>query len=215
MPTKLQVAGYGVGITAIFVVAACGSSTATGSAGASTGPSATTTATGLTTHATAIGSVLADAQGRTVYELVGDPASNTTCATSCQSIWPPVMSDGAITVIHGHPLFTFVGDTAPGQTRGQNVNDTWGRWLALTAEGTPIAPAAATSPSATSGGTTKINPATPGTQPPTSVSAPPAAAKAPRSPAKANPASPATRSPASVPASPVATKAPSGGGAAF
>jgi predicted lipoprotein with Yx(FWY)xxD motif len=83
--------------------------------------------------------VLADAKGRTIYELVGDPASNSACSSSCESIWPPVMSGGKVLVVHGHPVFTFTGDSKPGQANGQGSKDTWGLWLALKPNGTAVA----------------------------------------------------------------------------
>jgi predicted lipoprotein with Yx(FWY)xxD motif len=155
---------YAVAAAALATVAAgCGSSSSGG--GSSTQPAAqaagsTTSAhtAGLTTKSTTIGTVVADAQGRTVYELVGDPASNPNCTGGCTAIWPPVMAGGHIVVLHGHPVFTFSGDSAPGQTKGEGVKDSWGTWLALDAQGAPIpasrgaAPAPSSSSSSPSGG---------------------------------------------------------------
>jgi predicted lipoprotein with Yx(FWY)xxD motif len=132
------------------IVAGCGGSSSGGdqsvapaSGGSSTSSSHTSD---LTTHSTSIGTVVADANGRTVYELVGNPASNSKCYGSCMSIWPAVMSGGQIAVVHGHPVFTFSGDTSAGQTHGQKVNDTWGLWLALDPKGKPISGSAGSAP---------------------------------------------------------------------
>ena len=38
----------------------------------------------------------------------------------------------------GHPLYTYRGDHAAGQTKGQRVMDTGGTWYALSASGTPV-----------------------------------------------------------------------------
>jgi predicted lipoprotein with Yx(FWY)xxD motif len=152
---------YAVAVAAVATLAAaCGSSssgsgqTVSSVSGGSNTSSSNTSA--LTTQSTSIGSVVADAKGRTVYELVGDPVSNTKCTGACQSIWPPVMSGGKIAVVHGHPVFTFAGDSAKGQTKGQGVKDTWGLWLALNAKGQAISASAASAPapsqSAASGG---------------------------------------------------------------
>jgi predicted lipoprotein with Yx(FWY)xxD motif len=135
------------------VAAGCGSSSSGGTQGSQTvAPAAGSTASahtaGLTVHSTSLGSVVADAQGRTVYELVGDPASNTMCTGSCESIWPPVTSGGKLAVVHGHPVFTYSGDSATGQTHGQGVKDTWGLWLALDQKGKPIPAGASASPAA-------------------------------------------------------------------
>jgi predicted lipoprotein with Yx(FWY)xxD motif len=100
-------------------------------------------ANGLKTMTTSIGTVLVDASGRTVYELVGDSAAHQTCAGGCLAIWPPVKANGSQVIVNGHPAFTYVKDTSAGQTAGQNVTDQWGRWLALDASGNPIGASAA------------------------------------------------------------------------
>jgi predicted lipoprotein with Yx(FWY)xxD motif len=143
---------YGVAAAALATVAAgCGSNSG-GSAPTpqSVAPAAGSTSSahtaGLTVKSTSIGTVVADSRGMTVYELVGDPASNPNCSGECTSIWPPVMAGGQVVVVHGHPVFTFSGDSAPGQTKGEGVTDTWGTWLALNSSGAPI-PASGGSPS--------------------------------------------------------------------
>lgn len=60
------------------------------------------------------------------------------------------MSGGKTAVVHGHPVFTFSGDTAPGETKGQGVKDTWGLWLALDAQGQPVAASGGSSPAPSS-----------------------------------------------------------------
>jgi predicted lipoprotein with Yx(FWY)xxD motif len=134
-----------------LMLAGCGSSSSgggTATVGSSGSPVAAGNApSGLNTMSTSIGNVLVDSSGHTVYELVGDTSSNKLCTSSCEAFWPPVKSGGKIMVVNGHPVFTFVQDTAAGQTHGQGVKDTWGRWLALNAKGNPIA-AAKTTPKA-------------------------------------------------------------------
>jgi predicted lipoprotein with Yx(FWY)xxD motif len=135
------------GATALVaLIAGCASSSSSSPAGGApntgqTGSGAST----LKTQSTAIGTVLVDPSGHTVYELVGDTAAKQTCTSSCQVIWPPVNANGSQMVVNGHPAFTFAADTSPGQTKGQNVTDQWGRWLALDASGNPIS--APTTPS--------------------------------------------------------------------
>jgi predicted lipoprotein with Yx(FWY)xxD motif len=102
---------------------------------------------------TSIGNVLVDASGRTVYELVGDSTSHPTCTGACLSIWPPVKTNGTQVVVNGHPVYTFAEDTASGQTKGQNVTDQWGKWLALDASGNPIS--GSTTPSQAPASTSK------------------------------------------------------------
>jgi predicted lipoprotein with Yx(FWY)xxD motif len=130
------------GVTAVMaLVAGCGSSSPS-----SVQPAAGGSASPLKTKSTAIGAVLVDASGHTVYELVGASAANNMCSGGCLSIWPEVTANGSQVVVNGHPAFTFARDSSAGQTKGQGVTDQWGRWLALDASGNPInAPAAASS----------------------------------------------------------------------
>ncbi len=132
-----------VGATALVaLVAGCGSSSkssttpASGSNASQSQPASGSTS--LKSKSTSIGNVLVDASGRTVYELVGDSVAHPTCTGACLSIWPPVKKNGTQVVVNGHPVYTFVSDTAPGQTKGQNFTDQWGKWLALDASGNPI-----------------------------------------------------------------------------
>jgi predicted lipoprotein with Yx(FWY)xxD motif len=135
--------GFGAaGATALVaLVAGCGSSSSS-----AVKPAAGGSSSSLTTKSTSIGTVLVDTSGKTVYELVGASAANNMCSGGCLSIWPEVTANGSQVVVNGHPAFTFTGDSAAGQTKGQGVTDQWGRWLALDASGNPInAPAAASS----------------------------------------------------------------------
>lgn len=126
-------------------------------AGCATSSHATKTAaggaaSGLNSRSTSIGTVLVSSSGRTVYELVGDSASHQTCTGACLTIWPAVQKNGKQVVVNGHPAFTYIRDKSPGETKGQNLKDRWGLWLALDASGNPItagstAPAPHPSPS--------------------------------------------------------------------
>src|SRR4051794_27430415 len=93
-----RLAAYGAAATALAaVLAACGGGSSGGSQAVSPatgGGAATGSSASLTTHSTSLGTVSADAQGMTVYELNGNPASNTMCTSGngCQAIWTPVMS---------------------------------------------------------------------------------------------------------------------------
>jgi hypothetical protein len=52
---------------------------------------------------------------------------------------------------NGHPLYTYVADTAPGQAKGNGLNLSGGVWHEVTASGA-AAPAATTSANAASAG---------------------------------------------------------------
>jgi len=115
-------------------------------AGAST-PATTATGTGLTTTTIGGTTVLASAKGFTLYWFAPDTPAASKCYGSCAQYWPPVTgtaaagpglpgtvgtikrTDGpAQLTYNGHPLYTYIGDTAPGQARGNNLNLYGGLW---------------------------------------------------------------------------------------
>jgi predicted lipoprotein with Yx(FWY)xxD motif len=61
-------------------------------------------------------------------------------------------SDGSTqATFDGHPLYTFVGDTAPGQAKGNGLNVAGGLWHEITTSGT-AAPVPAAGSTSSSGG---------------------------------------------------------------
>jgi predicted lipoprotein with Yx(FWY)xxD motif len=91
--------------------------------------------------------VLADAQGKTLYWFAPDSAGKSACYGQCAQYWPPVPGPdhggngitGTLATIrrtggglqeayNGHPLYTYVGDTGPGQANGNNLNLNGGLW---------------------------------------------------------------------------------------
>src|SRR5580704_9813296 len=115
-------------------------------AGASSPPPA---AAGTSLKTTTIGgtTVLTNAKGFTLYSFAPDTPASSKCYGSCAVYWPPVTGTtaagqglpGKVTVItrtggshqltyNGHPLYTYIGDTAPGQARGNNLNLNGGLW---------------------------------------------------------------------------------------
>lgn len=137
--TRIPLARSGPAVAAVSVVlvaAACGASH--GSSSATSGSAAHNMGQTTATRTTSIGKVMTTSSGRTIYELVGDPASNSKCTGTCLSLWPAVMSNGKQLVVNGHPAFTYAGDSGAGQTNGQGRKDQWGLWLALTPTGTAI-----------------------------------------------------------------------------
>jgi predicted lipoprotein with Yx(FWY)xxD motif len=159
------------------LLAACGTTSSGGSAGAA-GSSNVNTSLGPTgtvgaAH-TALGTVLVDSRGRTLYELTVDSANHIVCVAVCASLWPPdtlpaggkpvagggveatlasvQRPDGTWQVTaDGHPLYTYGRDSAAGQTKGQGIMDTGGTWQALSASGSPVTSGAGTSSSSPKG----------------------------------------------------------------
>jgi len=125
---------------------------------ASSGQAVPATAGGTATlRTTTIGgvSVLTNSSGRTLYWFAPDTPSKSVCYGTCASYWPPVIgnpaagpgvtlgkvatiarTDGTIQVTYaGHPLYTYIGDTAPGQANGNDINLNGGFWHEVPAAG--------------------------------------------------------------------------------
>jgi predicted lipoprotein with Yx(FWY)xxD motif len=154
---------------AAAVLAAC-SSSGTSSAGGSgsTGTSTPAAATAGTLKTTTIGgaTVLTNAKGFTLYSFAPDTPTKSNCNGTCAQNWPPVTGPATASGVKGtfgtikrsdsstqatfdgHPLYTFVGDTAPGQNKGNGLNALGGLWHEITTSGT----AAPASTSAAGGG---------------------------------------------------------------
>ena len=159
------------GLAATFVIAACSSSsspTSSGGAASSATPASSAPAAGGSALKTAkIGgaTVVTNGKGFTLYWFVPDTATTSKCNGSCASFWPPVKgpatagagvtgklgtitrSDGSMQATYnGHPLYTYVADSAPGQAKGNGLNLNGGVWHEVTVSG-----AAALAPSGSAG----------------------------------------------------------------
>lgn len=116
---------------------AAGGSSGTGAGG--NGPLKTEQAGGVT--------VLANNKGLTLYWFARDTPGKSNCTGSCSGYWPPVTGSpaapagvsgkfgtikrpgGATQVTYnGHPLYTYIGDSHPGQASGNNLNLNGGVW---------------------------------------------------------------------------------------
>ena len=141
-----------------LVLAACGGGTSAYGAGGYGAPSATPS-TAAETAATvdlptvSLGQIPADAQGRTLYLFEAEQPGKSNCEGPCATAWPPLLStgapqaamgasasligtttrgDGTTQVTYaGHPLYYFVGDKAPGDTTGQDIDQFGAKWYVL------------------------------------------------------------------------------------
>ena len=157
---------------AALMIAACGSSSSTGAAAPGATTSNAPAASGSALKTTTIGgvTVLTNAKGFTLYWFAPDTSTTSKCNGQCATFWPPVKgpatagsgvtgklatitrADGTVQATYdGHPLYTYKGDTAPGQDKGNNLNASGGLWHDVTASGA-AAPAASQSTSSGSGG---------------------------------------------------------------
>ena len=158
---------------AAAVLAACSSSGTSSTGGGnststSTSSPAAATAGSLKTATIGGVTVLTNAKGLTLYSFAPDTPTKSNCNGTCAQNWPPVKgpatasgvpgtfgtikrSDGSVqATFDGHPLYTFVGDTAPGQAKGNGLNAAGGLWHEITTSGT--APAGSSSSGSGSGG---------------------------------------------------------------
>lgn len=118
----------------------------TGTTTKATGTSTPAGPVAITTATTPLGEILVDAEGMTLYVFEKDTPSAIACVDKCTVAWPPLIGtsaqpgtgvtatsfatvtrpDGATQItVDGKPLYRFSGDTKPGDTNGQKVNDSW------------------------------------------------------------------------------------------
>jgi predicted lipoprotein with Yx(FWY)xxD motif len=173
---------------ALIAIAALLGLATTSAFAASSTVNATTTAS--------FGTVLTDAQGFALYTLPTDHNGMSSCTGSCVPVWPALtvpagttptagpgvsgtvaavlQSNGADQVTYnGDPLYTFVGDTSPGQVTGNNVGGFKVAQIAApTSPSTTVATTTPGGPPASSPSTSVATAAgTPTTQPPAAASA--------------------------------------------
>ena len=97
----------------------------------------------------ALGEIIVDAEGKTLYAFTPDTAGESTCYDDCAAQWPPLLAtdaaaisagtgldatklttvdrtDGTKQVKYGDwPLYYFAGDSAAGDTNGQGLGTKW------------------------------------------------------------------------------------------
>lgn len=111
---------------------------------------------GVTLKTAEIGgvTVLTNADGRTLYLFAPDTPQTSACTGACAGYWPPVTGSpeagpgvtgklgtikrpgGATQATYdGHPLYTYIGDSAPGQARGNKLDLNGGYWYEVRVPG--------------------------------------------------------------------------------
>jgi predicted lipoprotein with Yx(FWY)xxD motif len=160
MITRLRADRHAVlaGIAGVSVVALVLLGTAL--AGAGTAPSASSssasTASGATLKAAQVKgvTVVTNAKGFTLYWFAPDTPTKSACNGACASYWPPVLgaqkagpgvtgklgtikrTDGSTQATYdGHPLYTYIGDSGPGQANGNNIDLNGGFWYEVKVSG--------------------------------------------------------------------------------
>jgi predicted lipoprotein with Yx(FWY)xxD motif len=137
---------------ALLAVLATGCSAAAAGYHAAAKPAASSSSSTAVKTATINGAtLLTNAKGFTVYSFAPDTMTTSNCNGTCAQLWLPVhgpvtaghgvpgklatitRANGAIQATYnGHPLYTYVGDSAPGQAHGNNLNLNGGLWHEVT-----------------------------------------------------------------------------------
>jgi predicted lipoprotein with Yx(FWY)xxD motif len=173
----LALATVGVVAAACSSSPTASSSTTTASTATSSTTTSSTSASGSTAVVdTAVvpglGTILVNSSGRTLYLFTTDKQSTSTCTGGCLMAWPPLVAsgnptagsgvkasllgtvrnpDGSTQVTYNHwPLYTFIGDRAPGQARGQGNLTSGGYWWVLGTNGMAVEAKASSTTSSTS-----------------------------------------------------------------
>jgi predicted lipoprotein with Yx(FWY)xxD motif len=148
-------------VAAAVAIAGCGgSSSGTGYSKAAPAKPASDATPTVALAPSKFGKILVGPNGRTLYDFVADKTTKSTCYGACASLWPPLTvtgapkagpgvqaallgttkrTDGTAEVTYnGHPLYYYAGDTAPGDTTGQDINQFGALWYVLLANGTQV-----------------------------------------------------------------------------
>ena len=125
-----------------------------------------------------MGEVVENEDGAVLYRFDGDKnnPAKATCDGDCAKVWKPALTNdgkptlkgvetklvGTVTrtdgtkqlTVKGWPLYTYVGDHAPGDTSGEGIRNFGGVWYALSPSGQPVrsGSSAGSSSSGSSGG---------------------------------------------------------------
>lgn len=104
-----------------------------------------------------LGTVLVTPEGLTLYDFHKDRGGKSSCYDACAGAWPPLLTegepqaqgaadrsllgttkrkDGTVQVTYnGRPLYTYVGDKAPGEANGNDIDQFGAEWYALQPDG--------------------------------------------------------------------------------
>jgi predicted lipoprotein with Yx(FWY)xxD motif len=146
--------------------------------------SATQTNATVSLRKTKLGPILVSSRGHTLYLFGRDRNGRSACSGDCAKFWPPLLSQGKPTAGAGvkasllattkrsngslqvtynkHPLYTYALDKQAGQTNGEGSSAFGARWYAVSASGTAVIKAPATTTTnpypTSSSATTTTNP---------------------------------------------------------
>ena len=112
-------------------------------------PASPTGETSISLATNALGDIIVDGAGVTVYAFTPDTAGVSTCYEDCAAQWPPLLAEGSAAPTAGDgldaaklttvdrtdgtkqlkygdwPLYYFAGDSVAGDTNGQGIGEKW------------------------------------------------------------------------------------------
>lgn len=164
--TTLRILRRTAGLAALAVVVAAVTAGWGGSSVAKSGVAGarhvTKAATVTTRKVGKYGVILVNSRGRTLYMFVPDHRKKVTCKGNCAVVWPPLKikkgqtpraggaarqkllgtdrnpSGGRVVTYNRWPLYTYIGDSKPGQATGQGKKLNGGLWYVLSPSGRVI-----------------------------------------------------------------------------
>jgi predicted lipoprotein with Yx(FWY)xxD motif len=111
-------------------------------------------------RSTALGRIVVDSKGRTLYLFEKDKKGHSACYGQCAMYWPPLLSHGKPlagpgikrsllgttrrtngteqVTYAGHPLYRYVGDSRPGETTGEGSLGFGAAWDVVSPAGKQI-----------------------------------------------------------------------------
>ena len=128
------------------VLAACGSGSSYGGGSKSDGSTSSSTGEAKAVSSAEkakVGSVIVDAQGRTLYRFTAEAQGVPVCTGDCVGTWPPALASsstglpkhvatvkrpdgGQLQLTYdGHPLYRYAGDQSTADANGEGVGGQW------------------------------------------------------------------------------------------
>lgn len=127
---------------------------------AASASSSSTSGTKVAVASSKLGKILVDGRGRTLYLFAKDTNGKSACSGACAAYWPPLIASGKPRAFAGarasllgttrrtdgrlqvtyrhHPLYRYAGDSTKGQTTGQGLDASGGKWWVLSPAGNKI-----------------------------------------------------------------------------
>ena len=144
-----------LGAAGAIALVACGASSDSSSSKkttTSTAKKGTASTPVVKTANSSLGTIVVTNDGKTVYTLTSG-GQQVPCSSECRQVWPPVTVVAPLTkatgtgvqnvgtgaggevTINGAPVYTYVGDTKAGDTKGEGIISFGGTWNVVKASG--------------------------------------------------------------------------------